>query len=382
MKKKILIDSISLLSPSTGIARYTFEVSNIIKDKKAFDISFYYGYYSNKLLSPEKKTNSKVLKSLLSKNERIKKIVRWISFNITKFIPKKFDLYFQPNFIVNDNIKASRIITAVHDFSFIKYKEFHPKERIDYFEKYFLKNIKKSDHIICFSKFTKKEIIETLNYPKEKITVIYHGIQDNIFYKKDKVDIKINLPTKFILSVGSIEPRKNLISLLITYDKLDANIKNEYKLVLVGFKGWKNKEIMDIIELNKEFIIYLGYLSDKELSDVYNLASLFVFPSFYEGFGLPPLEAMACGTPVVASNQTCVPEICSDAAKYFNPNNLEEMKSKIEEVLSNKVLQEEMVKKGIKRASTFNWKNSVSQHIEVFEEVMMKNGKESLNEAV
>jgi glycosyltransferase involved in cell wall biosynthesis len=371
MKKKILIDSISLLSPSTGIGRYTYEICNLIKNEGKFDNTFYYGYYSKKLLVPEKQTNSKFVKSIISKNENLKKIVRWLAFKSAKLIPRKFDLYFQPNFIVNENIKATKIVTAVHDFSCIKYKEFHPKERIDYFEKFFLKNINKSDHIICFSEFTKNEIVEILNYPKEKISVLYHGIQKNIFYKKENITSNIKLPKKFILSVGSIEPRKNLITLLNAYDKLNDVIKNEYKLVLVGFKGWENKEIMNLIKKNK--IIYLGYISDDELSNVYNLATCFIFPSLYEGFGLPPIEAMACGTPVIASNISCIPEICGEAAIYFNPFDVEELSNMMTNLLNNIDLQNKLALLGIERASKYNWNNSAEKHIEIFNSLLDEN---------
>ena len=370
MKAKILIDSISLLSSLTGIGRYTYEISKRIKDNNSFDAFFYYGYFSKTLLSPYKKSDIKNLKFLIFKNQFAKKIVRKILIASNKIFSKEVDLYWQPNFIPNTNIKAKKIITSVHDFSFILYKDFHPKERIEYFEKYFFKNIVKSDLIITGSNFTKQEILKRLNFDEEQVKVIYHGIDNSLFKIYNDIELTFELPKKFILSVGSIEPRKNLIGLLKAYNRLPIHIKNEYHLVLAGFKGWNNKEIMDLINKNKKYIHYLGYISDIELAKVYNLASLFVYPSFYEGFGLPPLEAMACGTPVITSNVSSLPEVGGDAVVYCNPYDVDDIRDKIELVINNENLQKEMIQKGLKRVKQFTWEKSAEKHLKVFEEAL------------
>ncbi len=370
MKPKILIDSIALLSPLTGIGRYTYEIAKEIHKVDHFNLNYYYGYYSKHLLETSKPNNLKTLKSIVSKSQILKKITRKIIAVSSKLFTPTYDLYWQPNFIPNNGIKAKRIVTSVHDFSFILHRDFHPKERIEYFDTYFYKNIVRSDMIITGSEYSKQEILQRLDFKEDKVKVIYHGIDHNLFkiYKNPRVEFEI--PSKFILSVGSIEPRKNLLGLLKAYDILDEDLKKEYKLVLVGFKGWENKEIMNIVNDNKENIHYLGFVNDEELAKVYNLASLFVFPSFYEGFGLPPLEAMACGTPVVSSNLTSIPEVCVDAAMYCDPYDMEDIKNKIELVLSDENLQNGMIQKGIKRAKHFTWEKSAKEHMKVFEKVL------------
>ena len=129
---------------------------------------------------------------------------------------------------------------------------------------------------------------------------------------------------------------------------------------------------MEIVEKNQESIHYLGFISDKELAKVYNLASLFVFPSFYEGFGLPPLEAMACGTPVVCSNASSLPEVGGDAVLYCNPHDTDDIKDKIAMVLQDKELQKEMIDKGLQQAKKFSWEKSAQEHKRVFSELMKK----------
>ena len=370
MKPKVLIDSISLLSPLTGIGRYTYEVSKQLKKKNSLEINFFYGYHSKKLLGSSDKSDIKILKSIITKNELVKKLARKVLLLSSKYYTPVYDVYWQPNFIPNEGIKAKKIVTTVHDFSFILHKDFHPKERIEFFENNFYKNIYKSDMIITGSEFSKKEILDRLDYDEDKIKVIYHGLNHDLFKVYNEISLEFKLPEKFIFSVGSIEPRKNLIGLLKAYDMIDEKLKKEYKLVLAGFKGWKNNEIMELINKNKDNIIYLGFISDIELAKVYNLSSQFVFPSFYEGFGLPVLEAMACGTPVVCSNKSSIPEVGADAVVYCDPYCVEDIKDKITLVLDNKILQNEMRQKGLDRAKNFSWDKSSDEHIKVFKEVM------------
>ena len=376
MKPKLLIDSISLMSPLTGIGRYTYEIAQQIEKKKEFKCNYFYGYYSKELLHPSSRKNIKSLKSILTKNRLLKRIARKVLKVLTisrKLFVPEFDIYWQPNFIPIDGIKAKRVVTTVHDFSFILHKDFHPKERIEYFEKNFFKNIVKSDMIITGSEFSKQEILERLNFDEYNVKVIYHGIDHQLFKVYDNLDLDFELPKKFIFSVGSIEPRKNLIGLLKAYNSLDAKIKNEYKLVLAGFKGWENSEIMELIDKDKENIHYLGFISDAELAKFYNLASLFAYPSFYEGFGLPVLEAMACGTSVVCSDSSSLPEVGGDAVVYCDPYSIEDIKEKIEMVLGDKVLQQKMIQKGLKRAKMFSWEKSAQEHEKVFKRLMTEN---------
>jgi len=371
LKYKLIIGALSLQSSLTGIGRYTYEIANLLKNDTILDTSYYYGYYSKKLIDPNF-INSKpyTIKSLVLKNQKIKKIIRKLINFSSKILSPQFDLYWEPNFIPLDGVKAKKLITTVHDFSFMLYKEFHPKERIEYYEKFFFKNVIKSDFIITGSNYSKQEIIEKLDFSEDKIRVIYHGINHDVFKVHENNEVDFELPSEFILCVGSIEPRKNLKGLLKAYSLLDENLKNKYKLVLVGFSGWENKEIMTLINENKNSIFYLGFLSDEELAKVYNRASCFVFPSFYEGFGLPPLEAMACGTPVVASRASSIPEVCLDTVEYFNPNDIDEISEKISLVLNDKDLQSKMIERGLKRASEFSWQKSADEHLKLFKEVL------------
>lgn len=363
---KILVDSISLLSPLTGIGRYTYEVSKQLEEDNSLLIEYFYGYYSKKLIKPSSSKEIKGLKSFILKNPMIKKMVRKILLSYVHLFSKSYELYWQPNFIPNSGIKAKKIVTTVHDFSFILYRDFHPKERIEYIEKYFFNNLDRSDMIITGSEYTKREILKYTKFKEDKIVVIYHGIDHNLFKVYQKIELGFDLPSKFILSVGSIEPRKNLLRLLKAYQGLPLEIKDEYKLLLVGFSGWENSEIISLIKELEEYVQYLGFISDEELAQVYNLATLFVYPSLYEGFGLPVLEAMACGTAVVSSGLSSLPEVGGDAPLYCDPYSITDIQEKIVSTLADSSKRDSMVEKGLAQAQKFSWQKSAQEHKRVF----------------
>lgn len=363
---KILVDSISLLFPLTGIGRYTYEVSKQLEEDNSLLIEYFYGYYSKKLIQPSSSKEIKGLKSFISKKPMIKKMVRKILLSYVHLFSKSYELYWQPNFIPNSGIKAKKIVTTVHDFSFILYRDFHPKERIEYIEKYFFNNLDRSDMIITGSEYTKREILKYTKFKEDKIVVIYHGIDHNLFKVYQKIELGFDLPSKFILSVGSIEPRKNLLRLLKAYQGLPLEIKDEYKLLLVGFSGWENSEIISLIKELEEYVQYLGFISDEELAQVYNLATLFVYPSLYEGFGLPVLEAMACGTAVVSSGLSSLPEVGGDAPLYCDPYSITDIQEKIVSTLADSSKRDSMVEKGLAQAQKFSWQKSAQEHKRVF----------------
>ena len=214
MKPKIIIDALALLGPLTGIGRYTYENAKILKSSEYFQIDYFYGYVSDKLMAPSHAAGTKSLRLWIIKNPLIKSIVRSILFKISGMMAKRYDLYWQPNFIPNHSIKADKIIVTVHDFSWEIYPEFQPTERVTYFQKYFYSSLQKCDHIITGSEFTKIEIIERTGFDPNKVSVIYHGIDHTVFYPRLEIQKPIQ---KYILAVGSIEPRKNLKNLLSAY---------------------------------------------------------------------------------------------------------------------------------------------------------------------
>ncbi|MBI2350258.1 MAG: glycosyltransferase family 4 protein, partial [Deltaproteobacteria bacterium] len=315
---KISINALPLLDPLTGVGNYIYQLIkhfNLLPHLNEY--TYYYGYFTerplgNKFIYQIKK----FLRGIPILGPNLRGATRILS----RFQFKDFDIYFEPNFIPL-NISAKKIVTTVHDFSFLLYPEAHPKDRIDYFSKHFFRNITRSDAIITVSHYIKAEALNVLKSSATMITAIHLGVDHSLFKTIDKSALANfrrgrSLPENFILFVGNIEPRKNLRRLLHAYLRLPGSIKEEFKLVLIGPEGWKNEEVREILERTKHNTIYLPYMDAQQLSYVYNLAAVFVFPSLYEGFGLPPLEAMACGCPAVVSKASSLPEVCGDAGHY------------------------------------------------------------------
>lgn len=293
---------------------------------------------------------------------------------MTSLASPDFDLYFEPHFIPLD-IKARRRVVTVLDFSFAKFPHWHPKDKVQYFQKHFWKKIKTADRIICISDFIRNEAMREFEFLPEKLTTIYLGVDSRIFRRLSSrestfLEKRPPLPRKFILFVGSLEPRKNLSGLLQAFGQLKERWGKEFKLVLAGLQGWENKNIWEQIQQLGDDVLYLGYVPITELGKLYNLASLFVYPSFYEGFGLPPLEAMACGCPVVVSNAASLPEVCGEAAHYVNPHEVESIAAGIEKVLGDDAYRENLIGKGLARAGQFTWEKSAREHLRVFEETL------------
>ncbi|MCM8816239.1 MAG: glycosyltransferase family 4 protein [Candidatus Omnitrophica bacterium] len=229
--------------------------------------------------------------------------------------------------------------------------------------------LKKADMIIAVSEYVKKSIIQFYGISQEKVKVVYPGIRRNFrLLKEDEYSFPDNFRTfiPFILTVATSVERKNLKRLIESFAIIRVRYKY-LKLVIVGDSSLKEK-LLPEIEKNRliEGVHFTGYLDSEQLAYLYNRAELFIFPSLYEGFGLPVLEAMACGCPVVTSNVSALPEVSGGAAILVDPYNVEEIKNAIEKVLTDNQLKKNMRNKGLKHAEKFSWKKSASEIIETY----------------
>lgn len=246
------------------------------------------------------------------------------------------------------------------------------------FLKWAYKGMKKATHILANSEYTKHDIVKHLNIPAEKISVAYPPVQE--FFKEDREipdsfyeKFSLDKSRKYILSVGALDlPRKNIKTALKAFARFYREYKNAHFL-LVGYTTLKG----DLHELNKQTeelgikdaASIITNVPDKDLLGFYNLADVFLFPSLYEGFGLPPLEAMACGTPVIASHVSSIPEVLGDAAVYADPLDPEDIAKNIEMLMVNRELREQKIEQGKLRAEVFSWKNYGTDTLRVYEKV-------------
>lgn len=293
------------------------------------------------------------------------------------------DLVFAPNINLLPVSRGVKVIATIHDLSFAKYKEFF-SARQNFWHSFVNPEslARKADYLIAVSESTKQDLIETYGIRSEKIKVIYSGIDKNqnekIKMENDNVKLKnvikkYNLPEKYILYLGTIEPRKNIIGLIRAYE-LFRNSYNlqptTYKLVIAGSKGWLYEDIFRAARNSsaKDDIIFTDFVADEDKTYLYQLASLFVYPSFYEGFGFPPIEAMAVGTPVIISDCSSLPEVAGEAGLMVNPYNISRLAWAMGEVLSNEELRESMIKKGYEQVKKFSWEKCARETLEVLEE--------------
>lgn len=259
-----------------------------------------------------------------------------------------------------------KTITTIHDLTHLYFPEFLPNKFARFYANFMLKKAaKKSDKIFTVSEFVKGEIVKHFNVSPEKVQVTYNSCNKEFHVKeKNEVDYlykKYNIDEnkKILLYVGNLKPHKNLETLVSAY-RLINNFENVV-LLLVG-KAFGETSINALTSSAKKgSIVTTGAVSSKELIDLYNLADLFVFPSLSEGFGIPPLEAMACGTPVVCSNATSIPEVVGEAALTFDPKNEQEIATAINRVLSDETLATELINKGFERIKLFDEDKIITQ---------------------
>ena len=256
-------------------------------------------------------------------------------------------------------------ITVIHDLSFLRNPGWFSKKFYYYYRFLVSRIARNSLKIITDSEFSKQEIMNLLNVSENRIRVVYSAVSENLMSEAKK-NFHNNYDD-YILTVSSLDPRKNLTNLISALRR--GKLKNT-RLVVVGSENkiFVHKGLEDILKYNTN-VVFTGYISDTELAGLYRNARLFVYPSFYEGFGLPPLEAMACGCPTVVSKTASLPEVCGEAAYYIDPYAIESIAHGIHEVLTNENLRRTMIKKGLERIKLFSWEKTAKETLNILEEV-------------
>lgn len=291
-------------------------------------------------------------------------------------------IYHSPYYQPPDSLPLTtpRLLT-IHDLISIKFSNFFKKKSIKRMQKCLSSLDINRDWIICVSENTKKDFLEYTDFPPEKVFVTHLGGSDKFYNVVDRVRInqslkKYSIPLNqpYFLSVCTLEPRKNLKFLLRCFsDILHQNPNLDINLVLVGISGWKNHGIFQKIQENsllRKHTILTGYVADCDLSAIYSGALGFIYPSFYEGFGLPPLEAMQCGTPVITSNTSSLPEVVGSAGIMIDPTDSDALCQSMLNLINDSSLRVKLSWKGLERAKQFSWQKCARETINVYKHIL------------
>lgn len=367
---RIAINCHSFLKKNyTGIGRYTY---NLLKSLSSLDRqNQYFLYVKRGFFELNKRIPDFAVKNFKIKMDYFKEGPERVLGAI--------DIYHSPcpDFFKFQN--GAKVIVTVHDVIFKAYPHGHTQSALETTRKQFDQFLAKAAKIICCSKSTIEDLQKFYDVPRERTALIYQGVDKNIFYQlrsEERLKAKrriqeLGLKERFLLFVGTIEPRKNLGNVLQAFEQLKNKKRFAGQLVVAGMRGWLMENLEEMIgQLKfKEDVIFLGYLADEDLNYLYNLAEIFVFPSLYEGFGYPILEAFSCAAAVVTSNVSSCPEIAADAALTVDPQNPGAIAAAVVRILEDQSFRKTLQEKALKRSQDFSFEKTARETLKVYEEV-------------
>lgn len=372
---RVAFNGVPLLSPLTGIGQYSKSLLLSLDARTDVNTFKFYGMsWSDEIRTPSLSAASKNLKPLIRKYvpyayDVNRQLQQWCFSSELRQIPP--DVYHEPNFLAY-KFDGPSVIT-VHDLSWIRYPEMHPIERVRAINKNFESGLRRASRIITDSVFVKQELIEVFGIRSEIIQPVALGV-DNLFVPRAPTETASVLNElslshgQYLLAVGTLEPRKNLELTLKAYASLSSRLRLRFPLVLVGMKGWHTADLEKRLApmVANGQVRQLGYLSRENLAVVMSGATAMLYPSVYEGFGLPPLESMSCGVPVVASNASSIPEVVGDTGLLIDPADVFELAQCMIRLMEDEVLRSNLASKALERSKAFSWARCADETVAVY----------------
>jgi glycosyltransferase involved in cell wall biosynthesis len=283
------------------------------------------------------------------------------------------DVMLFPNYIASPLVWTPRSIVVIYDLSFVYHPQYVDPGNARFLRRVVKRAAESAGHLVTISEHSRREILECYGVPESKVSVVYPGVDRTRFRPlppagRPQVTAKFGIDRPYVLFAGTLEPRKNILGLLHAYAQLPADLREAHALVIAGGKGWLDGEITaGLAELARAgaHVIRTGYVDDDDMPALVGAASVFAFPSFYEGFGIPPLEAMACGTPVIVSRTSSLPEVVGDAAELVDPHDVASIAGALERVLRDPERRGELSAAGLRRATLFDWREQAGKLREI-----------------
>ncbi|TET83266.1 glycosyltransferase family 1 protein [candidate division TA06 bacterium] len=377
---RIAIDYKSALPERVGIGRYTH---NLVKSLSQLDHVNEYLLFCFFLKDYDKKLSGAPIPSAAN----FGLMSAPIPVRITRFCANRFHIPIEGLIGRHDVVHfpepypfrahRAKIVVTVHDIAFERFPDLFTKEILNLYQKQMKMVTARADALITVSQTTKDDLIKIYGLDEDRIYVVQHGVEESFKSVKGSATLtemrqKYNLPEEFVLHVGTIEPRKNQVRLIQAFQLMSERLPNGPSLVICGKKGWMCDEVFDTARRSRlrGKILFTGYVGDHDLPYLYKLARAVAYPSLYEGFGLPVIEAMACGRPVLTSNRAAMAEVACDAALLVNPEDVEEIADGLYNLISDRELRKRLVVSGLRRASSFTWERAAKSTLAVYEKTV------------
>ena len=373
---KVILDVDSLAPPLTGIGRYTLALARgLQRSERVENVKFFsLGRWVDDV---EGLLHQGTSISTIRRHVPFRRFARWgyrclSEWRFRQQIAQVKDyVYHAPNYRLLSF--PGKSVVTIHDLSFIRHPEFHPKERALFWQREVGGVVARAGHVITDSEFQRAEIIQLLGVDADKVSAVHLGVDPSFhWYAEDACNLvmeKYGLRYKsYCLVVATVEPRKNFVRLLEAFERLPVSMRKAFPLAIVGAEGWLSDDIHAAIVhlVEKGQAVRLGYVEEFDLPKLYAAATMFIYPSLYEGFGLPVLEAMACGTAVLSSNTSSIPEVAGDACYLVDPYSVDEIADGWRILLDNAARRTTFEVAGLQRAGLFSWDRCIDQTINVY----------------
>ena len=377
MTLRLAVNAVPLRSSLTGVGQYIRHLMAAIEARGDIDIRYFYGTHWDRraIVSPipMEDTAKRFIKHAIPFSYVVMRLAQRPVFaaGVRAFRPQ---VYHEPNYVTFP-FRGPTVIT-IHDLSFVHYPETHPQDRLEYLERYLPSALRQAAHITTDSHEVRREAIAHFGLDPARTTAIHLGV-DGAYGPRDEAQCREVLGRyglrygKYVLSVGTLEPRKNLAAAIRGFAVVPARRRGDVPLVVAGRRGWLSDSVERMIRAGESegWLRFLGFVPQADLPIIYAGARAFAYPSRYEGFGLPVVEAMASGAPVVTSSVSCLPEIAGDAAELVHPDDVDGLRAILERLLEDDLRCAQLRTLGLERAKQFSWQRCAEETVAVYRRV-------------
>ena len=380
---RVAVNATPLLSPLTGIGNYIVQLGAALHARGNIDVHSFYGYrWKHEPPSPPVPGGRSIaatrardlIKPWIPLKRELRSLLQQVIF-MRGLHRHAIDLYHEPNYVpVRYDVP---VVVTIHDLSWLRYPETHPADRVRWLERGLPRALDRAGAILVDSAFMRDEVVAMFDVSPQRVTVAHLGVS-RAFRPRRPEETAVTLRPlglqhgQYLLSVGTIEPRKNVGHLLAALARLPAALRDTFPLVIAGARGWRAADLERELRLlaDRGQVRFLGHVPADDLPHLYAGAAAFVFPSLYEGFGLPPLEAMACGVPVLVSNRAALPEVVGDAGLVFDPEQPQDIAVKIAAILEDSSARADLAHRSTNRARCFTWSACAQATVEAYHQAL------------